>query len=90
MKSSSLSLWHIFVSFMEKESYTKFCNVLVRFNKVIKLQSFEFSVSDVIPANLRNISPLFSLYFVFVLWRKSILVSFMVFLTILHELMKFI
>ena len=43
---------------MEKEPCTRFCSVLVRFDEVIKLQSFEFSVSDIIPANVQNISPL--------------------------------
>ena len=33
---------------MEKESCTKFCHVLISFNEVMKLQSFEFDASDVI------------------------------------------
>ena len=44
---------------MEKEP----CGTLVRFLKVLKLQSFEFSVSNVIPANVQNISPLISFQF---------------------------
>ena len=48
---------------MEKESCTKICGVLVRFHEIIKLQSFEFSVSDVIPANVENIS--FLVFFAF-------------------------
>ena len=43
---------------MEKEPCTRFCSVLVRFDEVIKLQSFEFSISDIIPANVQNISAL--------------------------------
>ena len=50
-KSSVLLLWHIFVSFMENKSGKNVCGVLVSFHEVIKLQSFEFSVIDVIPAN---------------------------------------
>ena len=34
---------------MDKEPCTKFCGILIRFHEVIKLQSFGFSVSDVIP-----------------------------------------
>ena len=34
---------------MDKELCTKFCDILVRFHEVIKLQSFGLSVSDVIP-----------------------------------------
>ena len=41
---------------MEKEPCAKFCGVLLRFRKVIKLQSFESGVSDVIPAYIQNIS----------------------------------
>ena len=47
-----------FVNFMEKKSCTKFCGVLVRFHEIIELQSFEFSVSDVISTNVQNISSL--------------------------------
>ena len=50
-------LWHIFVSFIEKKPCTNFCGVLIRFHEVKELQSLEFSVSDVIPANAQNISP---------------------------------
>ena len=57
---------------MEKEPCTKFCGVLVRFHELIKLQSFEFSVSDIIPTNVQNISLLvvFS-YFVSFMEKKS-------------------
>ena len=56
---------------MEKEPCTKFCGVLVRLHKVINLQRFEFSVSDVIPANVQNILPLiFFAFFVIFLEKK--------------------
>ena len=48
---------------MEEGPSTNFCSFLVRFYDVIKLQSFEFSVSEVIPTNAQNISPL--VFFVF-------------------------
>ena len=35
---------------MEKVSCTKFCGVLINFQEVMKLQSFEFGWSDTIPA----------------------------------------
>ena len=57
-KLSPVFLAYAFVNFMEKESCTKFCGVFVRFHEIIKLQSFEFSVSDAIPANVQNISSL--------------------------------
>ena len=41
---------------MVNEPCTKFCGVLISFNEVIKLQSFEFDASDVIPANAQIIS----------------------------------
>ena len=41
----------------------KVCGVLVRFHEIMKLQSFEFSVIDVMPTNLENISPLVSVQF---------------------------
>ena len=47
-----------FVDFMDKGPCTKFCVILIRFHEVIKLQSFEFSVSDVVSAIVQNISPL--------------------------------
>ena len=49
--------YDIFINFMEKEPYTKFCGVLINFNEVMKLQSVDFGVSDIIPANVQNISP---------------------------------
>ena len=42
------------------------------FHEIIKAQSFEFSVSDVIPANVKNISPLvlFALFCYFYGWKS--------------------
>ena len=40
---------------MEKELCIKFSDALVRFHKFTKLQSFQFSTSDAIPANVQNI-----------------------------------
>ena len=40
---------------------TKFCGILISSHEVVKLQSFESGVSDVIPANVQNISALFFL-----------------------------
>ena len=72
---------------MDKELRTKCSGVLIRFHEVIKLQSFEISVSDVILVNVTNISPLvFFAFFLLVLWRKSLLESVIVFLTIFHNL----
>ena len=48
---------------MEKEPCRMFCGVLVRFHEVIKLQSFEFSVSDAKLANLQIFHPWFSLFY---------------------------
>ena len=42
---------------MEKEPW-KFCGALIIFHEVMKLQSFKFGVSEVIPAIVHNISPL--------------------------------
>ena len=53
---SPLILWHDFNDFMKKclrQSFVCFDQFLIR---------FEFSVSDVIPANLQNIPPCFYLY----------------------------
>lgn len=58
----------IFISYIcyliEKESCTKFGGVLIGFHEIMKLDSFEFGVSVVIPANVQNISALiFFAYF---------------------------
>ena len=59
------------VYFMEKEPCTKFFGVLIRFNKVIQLLGFEFSVSDVLPANVQNMSrPAFFAFFVSFMEKK--------------------
>ena len=43
----------------------------IRLHEVLKLQSFEFSVSDVIYANVQNISPLiFFAFFVSIMEKK--------------------
>ena len=56
---------------MGKDPCTKFCGALIRFHEDIKLQSFEFSVSDVIPENVQNISPLvFFAFFVSFMEKK--------------------
>ena len=75
---------------MEEKTCAKFGGVLITFHEVVKLQSFEFGVSDVIPANVQNISPLvvFLCVFLLVLWRKNIVQSFMVLLILLREIMK--
>ena len=54
----TLFLWHGFVNFTEKEPCTKFHGVFVRFDEVIKLQAAEFSESDIITADVQNISSL--------------------------------
>ena len=69
---------------LEKEPSTKFSCVLVNFRKIMKFQSFEFGVSDVIPTDIQNISLLFFLNFI----EKKPSVKFPVFLAIFHELMK--
>ena len=59
---------------MEEEPCTKFCGVVVKFHEVIKLQGFKLSESDVISANVQNISPLvFFAVFLLVLCRKNLL-----------------
>ena len=48
-----------FVNFIEKELSTKYCGVLIIFHEVMKLQTFELDATDVMPANLHNLSPVF-------------------------------
>ena len=43
---------------MQEKTCTKCCGVLISFHEVMKLQSLEFGLSDVIPANIQNISSL--------------------------------
>ena len=73
---------------MEKEPCTKFCGVLISSHEVIKLQSFESTVSDAISANVQYILPLVSFTYICYFYEKSFFTQFMVFLTISHELMK--
>ena len=55
-QNSSLFLWHNFNDFMEKEPCTKLCGVLIHSShELMKLQSFESDVIDVIPGNVQNI-----------------------------------
>ena len=43
---------------MEKEPCTKFYGVLISSHEVMKLESFQSSASDVVSANVQNISAL--------------------------------
>ena len=74
--------------FMEKEPCTKFCGVLISSHEVMKLQSFESTVSDAISANVQYILPLVSFTYICYFYEKNFFTQFMVFLTISHELMK--
>ena len=71
---------------MKKEFCTKFCDVLIWFHKVMKLQSFEFSIRDAIHANVKYISPVVSIHIFVSFTEKGTLQSFMEFLTIFHKL----
>ena len=73
---------------MEKEPCTKFCGVLISSHKVMKLQSFESTVSDAISANVQYILPLVSFTYICYFYEKKFFTQFMVFLTISHELLK--
>ena len=76
------------VNFTEKEPFTKFEGVLISFHEVIKLQSFEFRVGNVIPENDQKTSHLTFLYIFFlILCRENLLQSVTIFFTIFHELM---
>ena len=63
---------------MEKKLSVKFYGGLVICHEVMKLQSFEFDLSDVI------LFCIFSLD----LWGKNLVQSFMVFFIIFHEVIK--
>ena len=65
-KTSLLGFRRNFVNFTRKELCTKFCCVLISFQEVEKLQSFEFGVSDVIPANIENVLTL--VFFAYFCW----------------------
>ena len=45
-------LCHNFSDFIENEACTKFCGVLISSHEVVKLQSSESGLSDIIPANI--------------------------------------
>ena len=73
----------------KKELCTKFCGVLISGPEVMKLQSSEFGVSNVMPANVqKNSSVVFFAFFLLILWKINLLHSFMVALAISHELVK--
>ena len=55
-KNSPQFLWHNFNDFMEKEPCTNFCGALISSHKVMGLQRFESSMSDIISAYVPNIS----------------------------------
>ena len=55
-QTSPLFLWHIFINFTENAPFKNFCGVLISFNEVLKLQSFEFDASDIKPANALIVS----------------------------------
>ena len=63
-KNSPQLLWHNFNDFMEKVLCTKFCDVLVSSEEVMKLQNVESVMNDIIPANVQNnLSLVFLSYF---------------------------
>ena len=45
----------IFIDLIVKETSTKFCVVLIIFHEVMRLQSFWFNLSDVIPTKWRHL-----------------------------------
>ena len=73
---------------MEKDPCKKFCGVLISSHKVMKLQSFESGLNDVIPQMYKTFHPWFSFHIFLILWRKNVLHSSMVILTISYQLMK--
>ena len=60
MGNRGQNLTHVFLACFWKvygeEPSTKFWRVLTIFHEVMKVRSFEFDVSDVIPTNVYNIS----------------------------------
>ena len=56
---------------MEKEPCTKFCGVLISSHEVIKLQSFESTVSDAVSANVQYILPLVSFTYICYFYEKK-------------------
>ena len=82
-------VFQAYFCYLCEEPITKLCGVLISFYEVKKLKSFEFGVSDIIPANVQNISPLvFFIHLLLILRGRKFPQSFMVFWTIFHELMK--
>ena len=74
---------------MDKKPCAKFFGILISFNEVMMFQSFEFDISDIIPASVQNISlQVFFHIFFFILCRMSFQQNFMVFFTIFQELIK--
>ena len=59
---------------------------MISFHKIMKLQSFELGVSEVIPANVRIQKYEFSLRIFVDFMGKNFLQSFMVFMTIFTKL----
>ena len=59
------------------------------FQEVMKLQSFGFHLSDGLPANLHNISPLIFLYVLANLSRKNLRQSVLTFFIVYYEGKKF-
>ena len=57
-KSSSLVLRHNLNYFIQKGPCTKFCGVLISSHDAMTLKNFEWSVTDVILANVKYISSL--------------------------------
>ena len=74
---------YLFVNFIEKN----LSQVFDIFHVLI-LQSFEFDVSDVIPANVQNISPLLFLHTFVDFMENEPSKNFCGFLIIFHEVMK--
>ena len=56
---------------MEKERCTKFCGDLIIFQANIKLQSFAFSVCDIIPANVKDMSTMVFVAFLVTFMEKT-------------------
>ena len=56
---------------MVQEPCTKFYGVLIGFHEIIKLKSFKFSVSDIIPRKYKTCHPWFSLDFLLVFMEKT-------------------
>ena len=76
----------MFINFLKKETCTKFCGVLISFNEVMKLQSFEFGVSDFISIFIyKTFHRRFSFHIFVNFIENKPLRSFVTFLTIFLE-----